>query len=90
MEKENNTDESDFSENKISALNSLKPFEFEPKPNIRPKPCNFIKKENTSGQLLLKSNSDDEKGAEHKVKRISNSEWCVCSTKAVFGRCSSI
>ena len=26
MEKENNTDESDFSENKIPDLNSLKPF----------------------------------------------------------------
>ena len=34
MEKENNTDESDFSENEISDLNSLKPFEFEPKTNI--------------------------------------------------------
>ena len=31
MEKENNTDESDFSENEIPDLNSLKPFEFEPK-----------------------------------------------------------
>ena len=31
MEKENNTDESDFCENKMSDLNSLKPFEFEPK-----------------------------------------------------------
>ena len=34
MKKENNTDESDFSENEISDLNSLKPFEFEPKTNI--------------------------------------------------------
>ena len=34
MEKENNTDESDFSENEIPDLNSLKPFEFEPKRNI--------------------------------------------------------
>ena len=33
-EKENNTNESDFSENEIPDLNSLKPFEFEPKPNI--------------------------------------------------------
>ena len=31
MEKENNTDESDFCENKMSDLNSLKHFEFEPK-----------------------------------------------------------
>ena len=34
MEKENNTDESDFSENEIPDLNSLKPFEFEPKTNV--------------------------------------------------------
>ena len=34
MEKENNTDESDFSENEIPDLNSLKPFEFEPKTNM--------------------------------------------------------
>ena len=34
MEKENNTDESDFSGNEIPDLNSLKPFEFEPKTNI--------------------------------------------------------
>ena len=34
MEKENNTDESDFSENEITDLNSSKSFEFEPKTNI--------------------------------------------------------
>ena len=34
MEKENNTDESDFSQNEIPDLNSLKPSEFEPKANI--------------------------------------------------------
>ena len=28
MEKENSSDESDFSENEITDLNSLKPFEF--------------------------------------------------------------
>ena len=33
MEKENNIDESDLSENEIPDLNSLKPFEFEPKTN---------------------------------------------------------
>ena len=33
MEKENNTDESNFSENEIRDLHSLKPFEFEPKIN---------------------------------------------------------
>ena len=73
MEKENNSKESDFSENEIPDLNSLKPFEFEPKTN----------------RDINSSSSDDEEGAEYKVKRISNSEWCECSAKAVVGRCSS-
>ena len=34
MKKENSTDESISSENEIPDLNSLKPFEFEPKTNI--------------------------------------------------------
>ena len=34
-DEENNTDESDFSENEILDLNSLKPFESESKINIR-------------------------------------------------------
>ena len=34
MEKQNNTNESYFSENEIPDLNSLKPFENEPKTNI--------------------------------------------------------
>ena len=34
QKKENNTDESDFTENETPDLNSLKPFEFEPKTNI--------------------------------------------------------
>ena len=59
MEKENNTDESDFSENEIPDLNSLKPFEFEPKTNIR--------------DINSSSSDDEEEGAEYKVKRISNS-----------------
>ena len=74
-EKENNTDESVFSENEISDLNSLEPSEFEAKANI--------------GDINSSSSDDEEEGAEYKVKRISNSEWCVCSAKAVFGRCSS-
>ena len=74
MEKENNSNESDFSENEIPDLNSLKPFEFEPKTNIRD---------------INSSSSDDEEGAEYKVKRISNNEWCKCSAKAVVVRCSS-
>ena len=45
---------------------------------------------NTYGRLLLSSKSDDEEeGPEYKVKRVSNSEWCVRSAKAAFGRCSS-
>ena len=75
MEKENSTDESGSSENEIPDLNSLKPSEFEPKTNI--------------GDINSSSSDDEEEGAEYKVKRISNSEWCVCSAKAVFGRCSS-
>ena len=35
MEKENNTNEKDFSENEIPDLSFLKHFEFEPKTNIR-------------------------------------------------------
>ena len=35
MKKENDTNESDSSENEIPDLNSLKPFGFEPKTNIR-------------------------------------------------------
>ena len=75
MEKENNSDESDFSENEIPDLNSLKPFKFEPKTNI--------------GDINSSSSDDEEEGAEYKVKRISNNEWCECSAKAVVGRCSS-
>ena len=74
MEKENNSDESEFIENEILDLNSLKPFKFKPKTNIGD---------------INNSSSDDEEGAEYKVKRISNSEWCECSAKAVVGRCSS-
>ena len=76
MEKENNTDESDFSENEIPDLNSLKPFKFEPKTNI--------------GDIISSSSSNDEnEGVEYKVKRISSNEWCEYSAKAVVGRCSS-
>ena len=69
MEKENNSDESDFSENEIPDLNSLKPFEFEPKTNI--------------GDINSSSSHDEEEGAEYKVKPISNSEWGRCSSKQV-------
>ena len=75
MEKENNTDESDFSENEIPDLNSLKPFEFEPKANI--------------GDINSSSSDDEEEGGEYKVKQINNSAWCECSAKAVVGRCFS-
>ena len=75
MEKENNNDKSDFSENDIPDLNSLKPFKFEPKTNI--------------GDIISSSSDDAEEAAEYKVKRISNNEWCECSAKAFVGRCSS-
>ena len=75
MEKENNSDESDFSENEIPDLNSLKPFEFVPKTKI--------------GDISSSSSDDEEEGAEYKVKRISNNEWRECSAKALVGRCSS-
>ena len=74
MEKENHIDESDFSENKKPDLNSLKVFEFKPKANI--------------GDVDINSSYDEEVGAEYKVKRISNNEWCECGAKAVVGRCS--
>ena len=73
MEKENNSDERDFSENEIQDLNFLKPFKFEPKTNI--------------GDII--SSDDEDEGVEYKVKRISNNEWCECSAKAVVGGCSS-
>ena len=74
--KKNNSDESDFSENEIPDLNSLKPFKFEPKTNI--------------GDIISSSSSNDEnEGVEYKVKRISSNEWCEYSAKAVVGRCSS-
>ena len=75
MEKENNSDESDFSENEIPDLNSLKPFKFEPKTNI--------------GDIASSSSDDEEEGAEYKVKQRSNNELCECSAKVFVGRCSS-
>ena len=74
MEKENNSDVSDFSENEITNLNYLKPFKFKPKTNIR--------------DINSSSSDDEEEGAEYKVKLISNNEWCEYSTKAFAGRCS--
>ena len=75
MEKGNNTDESDFSENEIPDLNSLEPSEFEPEKNI--------------GDINSSSSDDAEEGVEYKLKLISNIEWCECSAKAVIGRCTS-
>ena len=69
MQKENSSDESDFSENEIPNLNSLKPFKFEPKTNI--------------GDIISSSSVDEDDGVEYKVKRLSNNEWCECSAKAV-------
>ena len=73
--KKNNTNESDFSENEIPDLISLKPFEFEPKKNI--------------GDINSSSSNDEEQDAEYKVKRVSNNEWCECSAKAPVVRYSS-
>ena len=67
MQKENSSDESDFSENEIPNLNSLKPFKFEPKTNI--------------GDIISSSSVDEDDGVEYKVKRLSNNEWCECSAK---------
>ena len=50
----------DFSKNEIPDLNSLKPSEFEPKPNI--------------GDINSSSSYDEEEGAEYKVKWISSSD----------------
>ena len=75
MKKENNNDKSDFSENEIPDLNSLKPFKFEPETNIR--------------GIISSISDDEEEGTEYKVKQISNNEWCECSAKALVGRCSS-
>ena len=75
MEKENNSDESNFSENEIPDLNFLKPFKFESKTNI--------------GDIISSSSDYEDEGVEYKVKRISNNEWCKCSATAVVGRCSS-
>ena len=75
MEKENNSDESDFNENEIPDLNSLKHFKFKPKTNI--------------GDSNSSSSDDKEEGAEYKVKQISNNEWGECIAKAFVVRCSS-
>ena len=75
MEKENNSNESDFSETEIPDLNSLKSFKFEPKTNI--------------GDIISTSSDDEDEGVEYQVKRISNNEWCECSAKTVVCRCSS-
>ena len=60
MKKEKSTDESDFSENEIPDLKSLKPCEFEPKTDI--------------GDINSSSKDDEEEGIEDKVKRMGNSE----------------
>ena len=75
MEKENKNDKSDFSENEIPDLSSLKSFKLESKTNL--------------GDIISSSSDDEEEGAEYKVKRVSNNEWCECSAKAFVGRCSS-
>ena len=75
MEKEHNSDVSDFRENEIPDLNTLNPFKFEPKTNI--------------GDIISSSSDNEVEGAEYKVKRLSNNEWCKCSAKVFVGRCFS-
>ena len=75
MKKENNSDESDFSENEISDLNSLKPFKVETKAYI--------------GDIISSSSDGEDKRVEYKVKQISNNDWCQYRAKAVVDRCSS-
>ena len=53
----------------------MKPFKCEPKTSI--------------GDINSSRSDDEGEGAEYKVNRIRNSEWCECSAKAVVGRCSS-
>ena len=65
MEKENSTDESDFSENELPDLYSLKPSEFELKRNI--------------GDINSSSSGNGEKGIKDNVEWIGNSDWCECS-----------
>ena len=60
MGKGDNSDESDFNENEIPDLNSLKPFEFEPKVIL--------------GDINSSNSDDEEEGVEYKVKRISTRE----------------
>ena len=52
MEKEHNSDVSDFRENEIPDLNTLNPFKFEPKTNI--------------GDIISSSSDDEEEGVEYK------------------------
>ena len=41
-------------------------------------------------KIWIKTNIGDIiQGAEYKVKRVSNNEWCKCSAKAAVGRCYS-
>ena len=63
--KEKSTNESSFSKNEIPDLNSLKPFDIEPKTNI--------------GYINSSSSDDDDEGIEDKVKQIGNIEWWECS-----------
>ena len=76
MEKEHNSDVSDFRENEIPDLNTLNPFKFEPKTNI--------------GDIISSSSDNEVEGAEYKVKRLSNNEWYKYSLVDVFqNRCQA-
>ena len=49
----------------------------------------IFKSKTNIGDINSSGSDDEEEGAEYKVKRISNNEWCECSAKAFVGRCSS-
>ena len=49
----------------------------------------IFKSKTNIGDINSSGSDDEEEGAEYKVKRISNNEWCQCSAKAFVGRCSS-
>ena len=76
IEKENNNNESDFSENEWDTrFEFFEAFWIWAKKNIV--------------NINSSSSYDEEEGAEYKVKRISNNQWCKWSAKAAVGRCYS-
>ena len=69
-EKENSTNETDFSENEIPDLNSLKPFEINQKQT----------------DIDNSSSDKKEECIEGKVKWIVSSRWCECCKQCKIGK----